>query len=204
MTDFLTVLLIAVGLSADAFAVSISNSMTKPNLNKIQFLAYPICFGLFQGLMPLLGYFIGSAFTDLVEKVDHWIALVLLAFIGGKMIFESIADINKKRKSADTIDMPSDNETENKKRFSVGEMLLQGIATSIDAFVVGITLALTVNMNIFISVSIITFTTFVLSLLGMYLGKKVGKYLSDYSGIIGGIILVGIGLKIFIEHIIAI
>ncbi|HPG92669.1 MAG TPA: manganese efflux pump MntP family protein [Clostridia bacterium] len=203
MTDFLTVLLIAVGLSADAFAVSISNSMTKPNLNRVQFLAYPICFGLFQGLMPLLGYFIGSAFSGFVEKVDHWIALILLAFIGGKMIFESIRDIKKKKQKNEEIATINENESETKKAFSFGEMILQGIATSIDAFVVGITLALTVNMNIFVSVSIITVATFVLSLVGMYLGKKVGKYLSDYSGIAGGIILVGIGVKIFIEHIIA-
>jgi putative Mn2+ efflux pump MntP len=176
--------------------------MTKPNLNKIQFVAYPICFGLFQGLMPLLGYFIGSAFSGFVERIDHWIALVLLAFIGGKMIFESISDIKKKKKTTEQTVITGEKET--KKDFSFGEMILQGIATSIDAFVVGITLALTVSMNIFISVSIITVATFVLSLLGMYLGKKVGKYLSDYSGIMGGIILIGIGVKIFIEHIIAI
>ncbi len=201
MSELFTVLLISVGLAMDTFAVSISNSMTKPNLTKWQYFAYPLAFGIFQGLMPLIGYFVGMTFESIVVAVDHWIALVLLSFIGLKMLIESIKQVVSDKKKRGQPD--SDEITEQKNSvFSFGEMIVQAIATSIDALAVGISFALTISMNIFVSVGIIAVITFAISLLGMFIGKKVGGLLGNVAGIFGGLILIGIGLKIFIEHII--
>ncbi len=195
MSEIITVVVMALGVAADAFAVAVCNSMTK-RLTKIQFVSYPICFAVFQGLMPLLGYFIGSAFLEWVAMLDHWIALVLLSVIGAKMIYES-AKIIRHGKSNGTETAPSKVSS-----FNFSEMILQGISTSIDAMVVGITLALTVYMNIFYSVLIIAVITFAVCLAGMFLGKRAGKLFSDYAGVVGGIVLIGIGVKIFVEHIV--
>lgn len=194
MSEIITVVVVAFGVAADAFAVSVCNSMTKQNLTRTQFLSYPLCFSLFQGLMPLLGYFVGTAFIAWVAVLDHWIALVLLSIVGGKMIYESVKTLRGKNAGEGAAPSCSS--------FSFGEMVLQGVSTSIDAMIVGVTLALTVSINIYYSVLIIAAVTFVLCMVGMFLGKKMGKLFSDYAGIVGGIFLVGMGIKIFIEHIV--
>lgn len=197
MAELITVLLISVGLAMDAFAVSVSNAMTVKNLTAKQVLAYPLCFGIFQGVMPLIGFYVGSAFEKFVTAVDHWLALLLLGFIGGKMLIEGIKQLVDSKKVHNVND-----ETEIGAEFKFSSMMVQGLATSIDALAVGISFALTLTMNIFVAVLIIAAITFVISLLGMFIGKKFGSLLSNYAGIVGGLILIGIGLKIFIEGII--
>lgn len=178
------VILIGIGLSMDAFAVSTSNGIvSKPSWKKTLLIAF--MFGLFQAVMPLVGFFAGSLFSDVIEKYDHWIALILLTFIGGKMI----ADFFCKK------------EKDEKQSFLTLKMLLvQAVATSIDALAVGVSFV-GVTFNIFLAVGIIGAITFVLSLLAVRIGIKFGDILTDKATLVGGIILIAIGLKIFIEGI---
>lgn len=177
------IFIIGVGLSMDAFAVSATNGMIeKPTLKKSLLIAFS--FGLFQALMPLIGYFAGRLFADTIEAYDHWIALVLLTFIGGKMI----ADFFIK-----------DEKTEEHKKITPLMLLTQAVATSIDALVIGVSFV-SIKFNIFLAVSVIGLTTFVFSLIAVVIGKKAGEKLSDKATLAGGIILIAIGLKIFIEH----
>lgn len=183
--SYIEVLLIGIGLSMDAFAVCATNGIVYKNANKKWGLMMALCFGLFQAAMPTIGYFLGSAFAEYIRAFDHIIALVLLGFIGGKMIFDAI-----KR----------DEESERGLMLTIPVLLLQGVATSIDALAVGISFAALENVNIGLSVTIIGITTFVLSLIAVVAGKKFGSLLNNKAQLIGGLILVGIGVKIFIEH----
>lgn len=183
--SYIEVLLIGIGLSMDAFAVCATNGIVYKNANKKWGLMMALCFGLFQAAMPTIGYFLGSAFAQYIKAFDHIIALILLGFIGGKMIFDAI-----KR----------DEESERGLMLTIPILLLQGVATSIDALAVGISFAALENVNIGLSVTIIGITTFVLSLIAVVAGKKFGSLLNNKAQLIGGLILVGIGVKIFIEH----
>jgi len=179
------IILIAIGLSMDAFAVSITLglSVKKPNVKEI--LTPGIYFGFFQMVMPLIGYFIGIHFANMIQNSDHWIAFLLLGLIGGKMIKDSFSKEEKK------ID---------KKPFRFRTMLLLAIATSIDALVVGITFAF-LKTNIFKAIMIIGFTTFCISTGGMKMGNKLGAKYESKAEFVGGAILVILGLKILIEHL---
>lgn len=178
------IIMIGIGLSMDAFAVATTNGITmKPNFK--QALAIAFAFGLFQAVMPLIGFFAGSLFGDIVEKYDHWIALVLLAIIGGKMI----ADFFEK------------DEEKSHSHLSFGILMMQAVATSIDALAVGVSFA-GLTFSIFVAVGIIGAITFALSLIAVYLGETCGKFLADKANLVGGLILIAIGLKIFIEGII--
>lgn len=195
MTEIITITLISVALAADAFAVTISNSMCYRNITKWQRLSMPLFFGLFQGLMPLLGYYLGTLFADAVQQLDHWIALVLLSFLGIKMIVEAVREKRKERIAAQNgEDCACD------KSLGIKTVLVQAVATSIDALAVGVTLAVTVSLSIWVCSGIIAGITFVISALGLVIGKAAGKLLKDYSQIAGGLILIAIGIKIFIEH----
>lgn len=179
------IILIGIGLSMDAFAVATANGIVeKPPLKKALLIAF--AFGLFQAGMPLVGYFAGSIFRETIEKYDHWIALVLLTFIGGKMIADFFCKKEEKRQT---------------KSITLKTLLVQAIATSIDALAVGVSFV-GVTFNIFVAVAVIGLITFALSLAAVILGKKFGAILSDKATLIGGIILIAIGLKIFIEGII--
>lgn len=156
---------------------------SKLKLNKSLLMAF--MFGLFQGAMPLIGYFAGSAFSDKISAVDHWIALVLLGIIGGKMIYDGFFE--KK------------DEEENQSYITLKLLFAQAVATSIDALAVGVSFA-AMNVNIYFAVSVIAATTFVLSLIAVFIGKKIGDKINNLAQIFGGSILVLIGLKIFIEH----
>lgn len=176
--------LLAVGLSMDAFAVSATNGMCKKNMGIYMSLATALTFGLFQGAMPVIGYALGNHFAEYINRYAHIIALILLSFIGIKMIIDSFKkDENGSSGSILTIPM----------------LLIQGVATSIDALAVGVSLA-AMNVNIVSAASFICCVTFVLSLIAVFIGKKSGDFLSDKAQLIGGAILVGIGAKIFIEH----
>lgn len=176
------ILLIGIGLSMDATAVSATDGMCY-RLNRKQKLLIPLAFGIFQGLMPLIGYFAGSLFIEQIQNFDHWIALILLGFIGGKMIWDGF------HHEAACSTRP----------FSLGMLAMQAVATSIDALAVGLSFA-AMKTNIYLSVSLIAATTFLLSLLGVCLGTKIGDKLNAKAEIFGGTILVLIGLKIFVEH----
>ncbi len=184
--DLLTLFLIAVGLSMDAFAVSVSDGMCYPGMPKSRAIAIAGAFGLFQGIMPVAGYFAGSAFADLISGFDHWIALILLAVIGGNMIREAIQDIRNPEEQVCRV-------------FTWKLLLAQAMATSIDALAVGISFAM-LSANIYWAAGFIAVVTFTLSLIGVVAGKRFGGLLRQKAEIAGGIILILIGLKIFIEH----
>ena len=188
----LEVLLTGVGLSMDAAAVGMTNGLNEPKMRLTKILLIALFFGVFQGIMPLIGYFAGTLFAEAVASVAPYVALVLLGFIGGKMIYEAL----KKSKE----------EEETVKNLSVGALTAQAIATSIDALAVGISLLAlngigALKVNIFAACAIIAACTFVISLAAVFIGKKFGAVLADKAELIGGIILVAIGLKIFIEGV---
>ncbi len=175
------VLLLALGLAMDAFAVSILNGLTaKPSVK--QNFAMAGAFGVAQMIFPLIGLLLGAAFYQLISSIDHWIALVLLAALGIKMLIDA-------KKNPDTCEI----------RLSAKVILLQAVATAIDALVVGIGLAAMTD-NIPLTVLTIGVVTFALSLAGVFGGKLVGLRLCRGARILGGLILIGIGAKIFVEH----
>ncbi|PYG88765.1 putative Mn2+ efflux pump MntP [Ruminiclostridium sufflavum DSM 19573] len=178
-------ILLAAGLSMDAAAVSISNSLCIRRVGIKNVLQMALMFALFQGIMPLIGYFAANAFSDIINQFDHWIAFVLLAIIGGRMLHEASAKEDKK----------------DCELFSMTFKLLfiQAIATSIDALAVGVSLS-ALNVNIYYSISIISIVTFVSCTVAVVIAKRFGTLLGKRAGIVGGIILIAIGLKIFIEH----
>lgn len=177
-------LLLAIGLSMDACAVAMTNGMCHKDLSRKRTLAVGICFGGMQGLMPLLGYLLGAAFSDLISAFDHYLALILLGFIGAKMIYEALRG----------------EETATKEPFTMRLLLLQGIATSIDALAVGVSFAALQGVSVWVACMLIASVTYALSISGVLLGKRFGTMLSSKAQIFGGVILIGIGLKIFIEH----
>lgn len=192
----LQIVLLGVSLAMDAFAVSITDGMCYSNLNKRKAATIPLTFGIFQAAMPLAGYFLMSLFSKYIDYFDHYIAFFLLLIIGGKMVVDGIRDA---RATAEEI---------KPKVFSYPTVLLQGIATSIDALAVGVTMGMMQginNVNIFGFVSLIGVITFVISLVGVIIGVKIGKLFKNricIAEIIGGLVLIGIGLKILIEGII--
>ncbi|MBQ7224161.1 MAG: manganese efflux pump [Clostridia bacterium] len=177
------------GLAMDAFSVSLANGLNEPNMKKRKMCGIAGVFGVFQGLMPMLGWICVHTvlkYFQAFEKAIPWIALILLVFIGGKMLVDGIKN----------------REEETQKATTVGAILLQGLATSIDALSVGFTIA---EYNIWLallSTAIIAVITFGLCLLGVYLGKKFGTRLAGKATIIGGIILIVIGVEIFISGLI--
>ena len=182
-------LLLAIGVSMDAFAVSIGKGLSVKRVTAREILSVALWFGGFQALMPVIGYFLGVSFADLVTKVDHWIAFGLLALIGGNMIREAIKD---RRGEGEHGHADSS--------FAFKTMFLLAIATSIDALAVGVSLAF-LNVNIWRSVAIIGLTTAAFSAVGLLIGKKVGCRFHETAQILGGLILIGIGIKILVEHL---
>ena len=184
--SFPEIILIAVGLSMDAFAVSVTLGLSAGNLKAKEYLIPGIYFGFFQALMPFIGYFTGTLFTDKMESFEHWIAFVLLGFIGGKMIKESFS---------------KDDEIKSGNPFGAAKMLLLAIATSIDALAVGITFAF-FKINIFYAIVIIGLTTFFISIGGVIAGHIFGAKYKSKAEFFGGVVLVMLGVKILIEHFI--
>ena len=181
---FLELFLTAVGLSMDAFAVSVCKGLSARELKASDPVKTGLFFGGFQALMPLLGWLLGRQFEAYITEIDHWIAFILLAFIGGKMIWEVL--FGKE-------DAPSGS-------FGSRELLVLAIATSIEALAVGITFAF-LAVNIWSSVALIGVTTFAFSVGGVYLGSRVGGKFHEKAEILGGVILILIGLKILLEHL---
>ena len=208
--SFFTILAFAVGLSMDAFAVSVCKGLGMKKINTLHMLLISFFFGFFQFLMPVVGYFLCIQFESYVVSFDHWIAFILLSFIGGKMVFEALKERKEKitEKQSDKIEnsveesVSQDNSIEEKvkEKFSVKEIIFLAIATSIDALAVGITFAFT-NVNIFMATSIIGITTFVLCCVGVLIGNFFGTKFKTYAEVTGGIILVLMGIKILLEHL---
>lgn len=179
--NIISTFLIAIALAMDAFSVSMTKGFTQKNLKNSQILYYGLFFGGFQFLMPILGYFCGNAIASIVESLASIIGFILLLAIGANMIRESLS---------------SDNE-EITDYFSFKEVTLLAIATSIDAFAVGITIAL-LKDPILISSAIIGIVAFAFSVVGIFIGKKLGDYVGDKFQILGGVILILIGIKILL------
>ena len=182
---FIELLLIAVGLSMDAFSVSICKGLTTKKFSWRMALICGLWFGLFQALMPIIGYFLGAQFQELIEAYDHWIAFGLLALIGANMIREALS--KKEEESTNGA-------------LDVKTMFLLAIATSIDALAVGVSFAC-IQVELWSSVAVIGLTTFLFSVLGVKIGNVFGSRYEKSAGIVGGIILILIGLKILLEHL---
>lgn len=181
---WLELLLIGIGLSMDAFAVSVGKGLSVGKTNLRHALSVGLWFGGFQALMPLIGYLVGESFSSIVESVDHWIAFGLLLLIGANMIREAI------KGDDDSVDGS----------FSFKTMLILAIATSIDALACGVSFAFT-DTDIWLAISIIGITTFVLSIVGLKTGSFLGSRFHKGAGIAGGVVLICIGLKILAEHL---
>lgn len=180
------ILIIAVGLSMDAFAVSICKGLSVCRVRPRNAVSVALWFGGFQALMPVLGFYLGVSFADVVASVDHWIAFVLLGIIGGHMIKEAF-------ESDDSCKVDPD--------FSFKTMLAMAVATSIDAFAIGVSFAF-LQVNIWIAVFLIGLTTGIFSAVGIYLGNMFGILYKSKAEFAGGFILVAIGVKILLEHLI--
>lgn len=180
--------LIAVGLSMDAFAVAVAKGLKMTRINYRHGAVIALFFGVFQAVMPLIGWLLGSRFQQYIEKADHWVAFALLGFIGGKMIYEALSP-------------QDDNAEAGGDELDLKELALMSVATSIDALAVGITFALLPDTNIWISITLIGCTTFVLSLIGVAVGSRFGARYKSRAELFGGIVLVLIGIKILLEHL---
>lgn len=181
-------LLIAVGLSMDAFAVSICKGLGMKEVNLKVAVVLALFFGGFQALMPLIGWALGSQFLGIIGPIDHWVAFVLLAVIGGKMLWEAF------REDAGEDDgKPAD-------RIDLGEFLILAIATSIDALAVGISFA-ALSVDIVPSVALIGVITFAFSIAGVFVGNFFGSRYEKPASIVGGVVLILIGTKILLEHL---
>lgn len=183
---FFELFLIGIGLSMDAFAVAICKGLGMERINKRDALLLALFFGGFQALMPLTGYLLGSRFASYIERWDHWIAFVLLAFIGGNMIRESREQEEEEAKHCGSI------------RYR--ELFTLAVATSIDALAVGISFAF-LGVRIAPAVTLIGCTTFVLTLVGVWVGNLFGSRYKSRAELTGGIILILIGVKILLEHL---
>ena len=192
----LEILLIAVSLSMDAFAVSVSSAACTKNLTRFHMLRASFAFGLFQFLMPLAGWFIGASFSSYISSFDHWIAFALLALVGGKMLIEVVQEW---KESPDAC--PVDEEETKRDLSSKRIVLLLAIATSIDALAVGMSFSVIGRAALLPSV-IIGFVTFIICLSGFFFGKKLGILFGRYAQLAGGIVLIGIGVRILLQHII--
>ena len=199
--SFVEILLIGIGLSMDAFSVSICKGLTTKQFSWKMDLTCGLWFGFFQALMPLIGYFLGAQFEQYITAVDHWIAFGLLFLIGANMIREAVSEKNDDesviaRSVSDEASQPE----LSKSSPSVKTLLLLAIATSIDALAVGISFAC-IQVKIWSSILIIGVTTFLFSVLGVKIGNVFGSKFEKSAGIVGGIILILIGLKILLEHL---
>lgn len=184
MISIYTVIMIGVGLSMDAFAVSITSGVCVKEMKTISAVKIALFFGIFQMIMPIFGWFLGKYFAEMLYEIDHWIAFTILVFLGAKMIYESRKEEKK-----------CPNFLNNKVLFFLS------LATSIDAFAIGLTFAF-LKTSIVLPVIIIGIITFTISFSGIFIGKKFGDKLGNKAEIIGGLILIIIGIRILVIHMI--
>lgn len=182
--SFIEIFLISIGLAMDAFAVATCKGLAMKKLEWKKALIIGLYFGIFQAVMPIIGYFLGINFQDKIVNIDHWVAFVLLLAIGINMIKEALS--SKEEEKNDSIDFKN--------------MIILSIATSIDALAIGITFAF-LNCNIIKSASLIGIVTFILSTIGVKIGNKFGSKYENKAEIVGGVILIILGMKILTEHL---
>ena len=182
---FAELLLLGVGLSMDAFAVSVCKGLAMKRATLKAELTCGVWFGGFQALMPLIGFYLGTLFAEAIQAFDHWVAFGLLALIGGNMLKEALGE-EEECPCAD---------------LSVRTMFLMAVATSIDALAVGISLAMVGDVNIWAAVSLIGVTTFALSAVGVAVGNVFGSRYEKKAEMAGGVILILLGVKILLEHL---
>lgn len=185
---FGALLILAIGLSMDAFAVSVCKGLSMKKANLKGMATCGIWFGGFQALMPLVGFLLGSLFADAIKSIDHWIAFGLLAIIGINMLKEAFSN-------------ECECDCDNNADLSPKVMFTMAIATSIDALAVGISLAMAGNVNIWIAISLIGIVTCLLSALGVKIGSIFGDKFEKKAQVAGGLILVLLGVKILLEHL---
>ncbi len=185
MNTFLTLLGIGIGLSMDAFSVAICKGLCMQKINRKQTLLIALFFGGFQALMPLIGWALGSTFASYVSFLAPWVSFVLLGFIGGKMIVEALR---------------GDEQPDTCRLFSIKELFMLAIATSIDALVMGVTFSLD-GTNIWLAITVIGVTTLILSSVGVLVGHYFGTRFKQKAEVAGGVILCLIGIKILLEHL---
>jgi putative Mn2+ efflux pump MntP len=184
--DLLSILLIAVGLSADCFAVAFSASISNHNYRLSQVLRAGASFGLFQAAMPLLGWLAGKTMVDYISAYDHWVAFGLLAFVSGRMFWESFRSKHSQEKEIDITRGIS--------------LLVLSVATSIDALAVGLSFAF-LEVSIAIASPTIGVVAFIVTALGFILGKNVGKFVGRWAEVVGAVILLAIALRILLSHV---
>lgn len=184
--------LLAVGLSMDAFAVSICKGLGMKKINLKVAVVLGLFFGGFQAGMPVIGWALGSQFMGIIGPIDHWIAFILLAFIGGKMLWEAFTE--------DEDEDEDEGDGKDTEKIDLGEYLILAIATSIDALAVGISFA-ALSVDIVPAVSLIGVTTFIFSVAGVAIGHTFGARYEKPATIVGGVVLILIGLKILLEHL---
>ncbi len=177
-------IILSVGLAMDAFAVSICKGLAMKKMKWKNAIIIGLYFGIFQAIMPLIGYLLGVRFQSAITSIDHWVAFVLLVGIGANMIREAMS--KEKEEASDSI--------------KVKDMLILAIATSIDALAIGITFAF-LEVNITLAVSLIGIITFIISVIGVKIGNIFGDKYEKKAELAGGIILIGLGIKILIEHL---
>ncbi|MEE0930018.1 MAG: manganese efflux pump MntP family protein [Acutalibacteraceae bacterium] len=191
--DYFSLVGISIGLAMDAFAVSVSNGALTKNLKRLYALKLAFFFGLFQMAMPVAGWLVGKAGESFITSVDHWVAFILLAIIGGKMIIDYIHELKD-----NTVQQERDS-------LSIRTIIMLAVATSIDALATGIILPSAVGAStlllLLIAVTIIGTITFIICLIGVYLGKLFGYLFSKHANLFGGIVLLLIGFKILLEHL---
>ena len=185
--SFWTLFLIALGVSADAFAVALGKGLHMRSFNYRGALMVALAFGLFQAVMPVIGYLLANSFADYIRDWDHWIAFGLLAIIGGKMLWEAFSGHEDKEQDTDSI--------------NIRELLVLAVATSIDALAVGVSFAFLDDVPIAGAALLIGLITFVITFIGVVLGHRVGNKLGKPAEIAGGVILILIGASILVEHL---
>lgn len=209
-----SILIIAIGLAMDAFAVSICTGIKLKKLTPTKALKVGLYFGGFQAIMPIIGWAISTSFKSYIENIDHWIAFILLSIIGGKMLLDTLKDEKEQSYEETTSQEIPPNEShsedccgtckniyaDNNNPIANKTLLVLAVATSIDALVVGISFAV-LDVNIIEAVSIIGIVTLIISFIGVMLGKKLGELFKQKAEILGGVILIGMGVKILVEHL---
>jgi manganese efflux pump family protein len=187
--SFITLLLIAVGLAADCFAVAVGTSMTEKGRSRWRWLKFATSFGLFQSAMVVVGWFAGRTVVDYISGVDHWIALGLLGFVGGKMIWEFFHE-----------EKEAEGREGGEKGTSLLTLVTLSVATSIDALAVGLSFAF-LEVHLLYAALTIGAASFVITALGFFMGRRAGSFLGRWAEMVGGLVLIGIGIRILIEHL---
>ncbi|OGN96852.1 MAG: hypothetical protein A2Y89_01415 [Chloroflexi bacterium RBG_13_51_18] len=185
-TGFTSILIIAIGLSADCFAVALSSSIAVKRFTLGRFLRFPLSFGIFQALMIVIGWLAGRTIIDLISNYDHWLAFGLLAVIGGKMVWEAFHE--------------EDEEKEKKSINGWLTLFALSVATSIDSLAVGLSFAF-LKTDILLAGITVGVTAFIITVVAQLIGEKVGSLVGKRAELVGGLILIGIGIKILLEHL---